>query len=570
MRVLSYGDRALLVECDGLAGARRAHRMLEERRIDGVTELVPGGRTVLVRVDTRVTGLTHLTHWVQSVLDGSDEPEPMRGEGARGGVPGGDAAGGAVVSIPVVYDGEDLADVASAWGCSVDEVVARHVATEWVCAFVGFAPGFPYLVPAGAGGGANELPPVPRRATARQRVPAGAVALAAEYCGVYPRESPGGWQLIGSTDAVLWDARREPPALVTAGTRVRFEPARAVVRDVSQESSGTTAGNTGVGGRAVGRTPENRHAHASEVERIDGKERDEGAAVLRLLEPGVLTLVQDLGRPGLAAIGVGASGAFDRAAHRLANRLVGNDESAAGLEVLLVGAALELPAGAWVAVTGADGPVTLNDAPVARAHPVRAERDGAVLRIGPAARGVRYYVAVRGGIAVESVLGSRSRDTLAALGPHPVRAGDELIVGGAVAGPVPAIDLVPVDAPTIDHAELDVRPGPRLDWFTPDAWHRMLHAEWTVLSRADRTGVRLDGPTLDRRPEFAGRELASEGMTAGAIQVSPDGVPTILGPDHPVTGGYPVIAVVTDDTLDRLAQLRPGAHVRLRLATGRP
>lgn len=570
MRLLSYGDRALLVECDDLAGARRAHRILAGRRIDGVTELVPGGRTVLVRADTRVTGLTHLAHWVLSVLDGSDEPDSSRGEGARGVTPGGDAPGRALVSIPVIYDGEDLADVAAAWGCSVDEVVARHAATEWVCAFVGFAPGYPYLVPAGAGGGANELPPVPRRATSRQRVPAGAVALAAEYCGVYPRESPGGWQLIGSTDAVLWDARREPPALVTAGTRVRFEPVRAVVRDVSQESSDTTAGSAGNGGRADGRTPEKRHGHASEVERTDGKERDERAAVLRVLEPGALTLVQDLGRPGLAAIGVGASGAFDRAAHRLANRLVGNDECAAGLEILLGGAALALPAGAWIAVTGAVGPITLDDAPVAHAQPVRAERDGAVLRIGPAARGVRSYVAVRGGIAGEPVLGSRSRDTLAALGPDPVSAGDELIVGGAVAGPVPAVDLVPVGAPTIDHAELDVRPGPRLDWFTPGAWRRMLDTEWTVSVRADRTGVRLDGLTLDRRPAVVDRELASEGMTAGAIQVSPDGVPTILGPDHPVTGGYPVIAVVTDDTLDRLAQLRPGAHVRLRLATGRP
>lgn len=586
MNLLPYGDRALLVECDGLASAQRAYRLLTEHRLDGVRELVPGGRSVLVRIDPRAVGLTHLAHWVQGVLGGPDGAGTESTAGTTRS--SGEVAGGGAVRIPVVYDGEDLATVAAAWGCSVDEVVARHAASDWVCAFVGFAPGFPYLVPVTAAAESAPLPPVPRRATSRARVPAGSVALAGEYCGVYPRESPGGWQLIGRTEAVLWDPRRDPPALVTSATHVRFEAVRQVVRAVSQELSGATAGNTGFGGGADGRTPEKRHGHASEVGRVNaggraeaegrtaangraiGVDGDEKAAAVRVLEPGALMLVQDLGRPGLAAIGIGASGAFDRAAHRLANRLVGNDESAAGLEVLVGGTALALPAGTWIAVTGADGRVTLDDAPVTLAHPVRAERDGAVVRIDPATRGVRYCVAVRGGIAPEPVLGSRSRDTLAALGPDPVSAGDELIVGDAVTGPVPAVDLVPVDASVTDHAELDVRPGPRLDWFTPNAWHRMLDTEWTVSMRADRTGVRLDGPSLDRLPAVVDRELASEGMTAGAIQVSPDGVPTILGPDHPVTGGYPVIAVVTDDTLDRLAQLRPGQRVRLRLATGRP
>jgi KipI family sensor histidine kinase inhibitor len=528
MILLPFGDRALLVECDDLASAQRAHRALAARPLDGLRELVPGGRTVLVRVDPRVVGLTHLEHWVRSVLEeAASQNEPLSGEPI-------DAA---AVSIPVMYDGEDLATVATAWGCSVDEVIARHAATEWVCAFVGFAPGFPYLVP--AGGEATALPTVPRRATSRQAVPTGSVALAAEYCGVYPRESPGGWQLIGRTDAVLWDARREPPALVTAGTRVRFMPVRELGRAAFADRPG-----------ALTETP--------------------AVEALRVLEPGSLTLVQDRGRPGLAAIGVGTSGAFDRGAHRLANRLVGNDDDAATLEVLLGGAAFALPLGSWVAVTGADGPITLDDAPVVPAHAVRAERDGAILRVGPATRGLRFAVAVRGGIASAPLLGSRSRDTLAGIGPLPLRAGDTVEIGAAIERPVPAVDHIPMDAAPHTLAELSVRPGPRHGWFTADAWSDLLQEEWTVSARADRTGVRLEGRRLVRRTEFAGRELASEGMTAGAIQVSPDGVPTILGPDHPVTGGYPVIAVVTDDTLDRLAQLRPGQRLRLRLATGRP
>lgn len=567
MKFLPSGDRALLVEFDDLASVGAADAAVSRASIDGVVDVVPAARTLLVRLGPGRGGLTALEQRLRRVLSGSaDEGGPGRAER--------ELPADRVVSIPVIYDGEDLAVVAEAWGCDVDEVVRRHAATEWVCAFVGFAPGFPYLVPVDAGA----LPAMPRRATSRARVPAGAVALAAEYCGVYPRESPGGWQLIGRTDAVLWDARREAPALVTAGTRVRFvagaaggstgtATGAASGRTVSQETSYGSPGNTGTVVPASTSLPEKRFA-APEAPAATAPAS--APATVQVLDPGALTLVQDLGRPGLSRLGVGTSGAFDRAAHRLANRLVGNDEGAAGFEVLLGGARFALPEGAWVAITGAEGPVTLDGRPVLRAHAVRADRAGAELHIGPARLGLRYSVAVRGGLETPVELGSRSRDTLAALGPVPLAAGDAVALGDAIAGPVPAIDLAAVDAPPASPTELTLRPGPRRDWFTGAAWERMLLTEWTVSSRADRTGVRLEGTTLERRAETQGLELPSEGMLPGALQVSPDGVPTILGPDHPVTGGYPVIAVVTDDARDLLAQLRPGDPVRLRLATGRP
>ena len=294
--------------------------------------------------------------------------------------------------------------------------------------------------------------------------------------------------------------------------------------------------------------------------------------VARVIEPGVLTLVHDLGRPGLAEWGVSASGAFDRAAHRLANRLVGNPESAAALESLLGGLRLQLPAGTWFAVTGAWSTaelVTTDAHRVVDPHTATSVDTEAELRLGPVSHGLRATVAVRGGIAVPAVLGSRSRDTLAALGPEPLRAGDELPLGAEPSTPVPAADLVPVDAPADGVVELAVRPGPRHDWFTDAAWHVLLETEWVTSARSDRTGVRLDGSALPRVPGLVGVELASEAMLRGSIQVSPDGAPTVLGPDHPVTGGYPVIAVVVDDSLDLLAQVRPGQPVRLRLATGR-
>lgn len=525
-RILPCGDRALLVELEALEPALAAHAALAASAPAGVLELVPAARTVLVRLDPRRIGLAHAEHWLRETLDAAD-PSARLPEGQ-------------LVELPVVYDGDDLEAVAEAWGCSPAKVAERHAALEWRCAFVGFAPGFPYLVPADP---AVAPPTVPRRATSRPAVPPGAVALAAEYTGVYPRSSPGGWQLIGRTDAMLWDARRDPPALVTPGARVRFRPVDAL----------STA--------ALKATTE----PAAPAPTVARSQR-----AIEVVEPGPLTLVQDLGRPGRAALGLGAAGAFDRAAHRLANRLVGNDETAAALEVLLGGLTLALPEGTWVAVTGGTGVVTLDGASLPPRLPARARRDGALLHVGRLEHGLRATIAVRGGLDAPAELGSRSRDTLSVIGPAALSAGSILAIGDATAGPVPTIDLVPLDDPADGPLELAVRPGPRHDWFTEAAHVTLLEAEWRISARSDRTGVRLDGPGLDRTADATGRELPSEGMLPGSIQVSTDGAPTILGPDAPVTGGYPVIAVVTDAALDSLAQARPGQSVRLRLATGRP
>lgn len=286
---------------------------------------------------------------------------------------------------------------------------------------------------------------------------------------------------------------------------------------------------------------------------------------LKVIVAGPLSLVQDLGRPGLAHLGVGSAGAMDRAALALANRLVGNDAHAAGLELLFGGAEFEADAPLWLAFSGASGSVTAGGRlvePRTATRLVRGER----LVFGVAERGIRYYLAVRGGIDVAPVLGSRSRDTLAALGPPPLAEGDALPIGAEPATPIPPVDLVPVDAPPEGTVLIELRPGPRRGWFTEEAWRLLLREDWRVSPRSDRSGARLEGPVLERTDA---RELPSEGMVPGAIQVSPDGAPTILAVDHPVTGGYPVIAVVTDASLDALAQLRPGQIIRFRLATGR-
>ncbi len=288
-------------------------------------------------------------------------------------------------------------------------------------------------------------------------------------------------------------------------------------------------------------------------------------STLVAVQAGPNTLVQDLGRPGLAHLGMGAAGAMDRAALALANRLVGNPSDAAVLEILFGNASFATDEDTWIAVTGAWGSVTAGGRAV-QPHTATMLAAGETLLFGQAASGIRYYLAVRGGIGAPPVLGSRSRDTLAGIGPDPLVDGQSIPIGPEPEAPIPPIDLVPVDAPTTGPVTLELRPGPRRDWFADDAWRLLTTAGWTVSPRSDRSGIRIEGPVLQRR--ITG-ELPSEGMLPGAIQVSPDGAPTILAVDHPVTGGYPVIAVITDESLDALAQLRPGQPLRFRLATGR-
>ncbi|MDN4616255.1 biotin-dependent carboxyltransferase family protein [Leifsonia sp. F6_8S_P_1B] len=289
---------------------------------------------------------------------------------------------------------------------------------------------------------------------------------------------------------------------------------------------------------------------------------------LHVLAPGPLALVQDLGRPGLAHLGVSPSGALDRGALALANRLVGNAEGAAGVEVLLGGFEARVDAPLWFAVTGAEAPLTLDGRPLDPNLPHRAEA-GQLLRLGGATAGLRLYLALRGGVAVPPVLGSRSRDVLASLGPAPLAAGDVLPAGDLAAHPVPAIDVVPVERPAAGAVEVHASRGPRADWFTPDALDAFYGTAWRIGADSNRVGARLDPPAaapvslLERRLHA---ELPSEPMVAGSVQVSPDGRPTVLLADHPVTGGYPVIAVVTAASLDRFAQLRPGQEVAFRHA----
>ncbi|MFF2085703.1 biotin-dependent carboxyltransferase family protein [Nocardia sp. NPDC058176] len=272
---------------------------------------------------------------------------------------------------------------------------------------------------------------------------------------------------------------------------------------------------------------------------------------------GPLATVQDLGRPGWFDSGVGQAGAADRASLRLANRLVGNPEDHAAIEVLLGGLALRADTHLTVAVTGAPAPATVDGMPVGHASVLELD-EGKVLRLGLAGTGLRSYVAVRGGIDVAKVLGSRSRDTLSGIGPEPLHAGAQLPIGPAPRT-LPTVEFAPQPVPP-EVLTVRARPGPRADWFAEP--ERLFRGSWVVSVDTDRVGARLDrgdGPPLVRS---CSHELPAEGVALGSVQVPPSGQPVVFLADHPITGGYPVVAVVLDADVDTVAQARPGQRLR--------
>lgn len=514
MRFLPVNLDALLVELDDLPQTLALLASLQAEPIDGIDELVPAARTILVRFRPHTVTHDELVARIgRRSLTGPVERASTR------------------VEIPVDYQGQDLDEVAQMLGISREEVIRRHTGSDYTVAFTGFAPGFAYL-----SGGHPSLE-VPRRTTPRTRIPAGAVGLAGQFSGVYPQASPGGWQIIGVTATPMWDLGRDVPALLQPGFRVRFV-------DVSGQRMTV--------------------APAPQVAAVEPPLHDGPALVVRAT--GLQALFQDLGRHGQAGQGVSASGAMDQGALRAANRLVGNASDAACVEIVYGGFQIASRGDTVVAFTGADAPIELTRKSGIRcsvpSHEAIALSDGDSLALGEPRAGIRSYLAVRGGFAIAPVLGSRSTDTLAHVGPPQLQAGDVLPVHAVTCGAIVGAPEAPRDdLPTAQEVVvLDVVMGPRTDWFTPEAIALLASQRWTVTPQSNRVGLRLAGETPLSRENTA--ELPSEGTALGAIQVPPSGQPVLFLADHPLTGGYPVIGAVATHHLDRAGQIPIGAQVR--------
>jgi KipI family sensor histidine kinase inhibitor len=512
--VLALGEADDAAE---IARVRAVARAIERQRPSGVVDVVPAFARVTVFYDVaRIVSFAALAAELERIAAaaGSDESES---EVRR-------------VEIPVCYGGEsgpDLGAVAAHAGISPDEAVALHRDGDYWVQAIGFVPGFAYL------GGLPEKLKTPRRATPRASVPAGSVGIGGAQTGIYPLATPGGWNLIGRTPLRLFDVARDEPALLRAGDRVKF---RALTPEEFAQME--------------------REA-ATERHDISFAEKTEVGGAIEVLAPGMLTTVQDLGRPGHRVRGVPASGAADAFAVRVANLLVGNPESAAVLEFTLVGPELKFERDGWIALGGAE----FSGAPCWRPLEVKA---GSSLNIGRAVNGCRGYLAIAGGIEIPPVLGSRSTYLAAGWGGmegRALRRGDRL--------PVPAIAREirghwRIDARILPEygASPTVRAirGAHADEFDGD----FLGAEYRVLPQSDRMGVRLKGTALVRRNAV---DLVSAPVTKGTIQVPPDGQPIVLLADAQTIGGYPVVAQVISVDLPLMAQLRPGDAVRFRTVT---
>ncbi|MDR2620291.1 MAG: biotin-dependent carboxyltransferase family protein, partial [Propionibacteriaceae bacterium] len=342
----------------------------------------------------------------------------------------------------------------------------------------------------------------------------------------------------GHTDAVLWDLSREHPALLNPGDKVKYVAVR----------------------ESLPLNPTSQHPHLPPFQRgwqakPDGglspapQQTPAGTAYLEIITPGWLALIEDGGRPGMLGLGVSVSGAADQSALRAANLALGNPPTTAAIETL---GGLELLA---------HGTVTVAVAPPAAPVQVMQLSDGDTLQVPTPTTGVRSYVAVAGGIAVLPVLGNCSTDLLSGIGPAPLRAGDVLLL----ANPQQKPPNLPTPAPAPPTAETLIRItlGPRDDWLTATALASLTEQIWEVSNESNRVGLRLIGEPLQRAIT---RELPSEGTQPGAIQVPPNGLPVVFLRDHPVTGGYPVVAVVAEEDLDILAQTRPAENLRFVVA----
>ncbi|OFW35684.1 MAG: hypothetical protein A3F70_17750 [Acidobacteria bacterium RIFCSPLOWO2_12_FULL_67_14] len=499
-----------------------AARQVEQRRLAGVRDVVSTFRSVAVFVDPLRADVRAVT----SVLGEAAGAEAVE-------------AAGRVVDVPVVYGGDagpDLAEVAAFAGCAGQEVVERHSSRTYRVFMLGFLPGFAYL------GTVDPTIAVPRKSMPRVRVPAGSVGIAGRQTGIYPRESPGGWQIIGRTSMTLFDAAATPPALLAPGDEVRFVP-------VSERSSYVVSGFSRTEVRLKADTAFERAGRS-----------------LTVLKPGLLTTIQDAGRWGYQNMGVPVAGPMDGVAHRLANLIAGNTPDAAGLEATLVGPELRFEQETWIAIAGADLQPSLDGAEVPRYQAVRC-RTGTVLRFGARRSGARAYVALGGGIATPPALGSRATDVRSGLGGldgRALRAGDRIALGTPHGEPRPLTSALRRDPAAVpsNGARLRILPGPQIDCFDAAVLERLQEARYTLTPQSDRMGYRLTGGAPLPAPPTG--EMISDAAFIGGLQVPPSGDPILLMVDRQTTGGYPQIGVVIAADIPLAAQLRPGDWIEFQ------
>jgi KipI family sensor histidine kinase inhibitor len=509
--------------------------------IAGVLEVLPTYCSVSIYFDEAICQISLLKDLAQKALQKSEEEKTESTDSAR------------TITIPVCYEDQefapDLEKVALHAKLSKEEVIKLHSSSDYLIYMMGFLPGFPYL------GGMNPRLKTPRLETPRTKIPAGSVAIGGAQTGLYPVESPGGWNIIGRTPLRLFDVERKPFFLYEAGDKIRFLPITREEFENFDESLWLAQ----VAGKSEASIETSDNA-------ADSKEVYECGGGIKILEPGLLTSIQDSGITGFQKYGIGQSGAMDQTSFALANQICGNEKNAACLETTLAGPSIRFVTACDFAITGAVFENATLDGMRIEMNKKISAKAGSLLSCGFASKGLRSYIAFSGGLLVPKVFRSSSTNLKSKIGGYmgrKLQADDQLAIGSNKKNPL----LVPDNKSTEGFTEnkdvllLDCIKSSQFDFFQEKIVKKFTDSIYTVSAESDRMGIRFTGPGL----ECGKTDIISDAIPFGAVQITSAGLPVVMAADRQTTGGYAKIACVKKSAMYRLAQALPGTKVRFNL-----
>ena len=554
-KICATGDKAVSVVFGSVINkeingrVRALKNALLSLKADGITEMVTTYAALAVHFESTLIRRKDLIAKIEAVLPeimvAETEAGPEKENPAHGG-----SEAGQVKEIPVLYGGEagpDLSDCAAKEGKTEEEIIRIHTSHEHYIYMLGFSPGHPYSARD------EESFSFGRRETPRVRIPERSVVVQRNLTNITPFSQPCGWQVIGSTPLDITDYGRNKPFLFEAGDRLKFKAIDRAEYDRIREKEEKR------------RQAEKENAEAIFGGGLDGGPADgrgDSPADLEILSPGLMTTVQDDGRYGYQTYGVSPAGPMDARAFHLANLLAGNAQNTAALELCVTGPEIRVNKNTTVALCGADFGVKIDGVPVPSYAGVPVQK-GQVISFTPAKRGRYGYLAFRGGIYVPEVMGSRAtlmKNQLGGVSGRKLAAGDRLKLGFGLLLNGPERRL-PAEVPAAKEETVTLRvvKGPQDDMFTKESLRYFFNHGAVVTDACDRQGARLQAKPL----EFTGaKDIVSDGISFGAIQVPGDGQPILLLADRQTTGGYAKLGTVITADLGKAGQLQPGQQVR--------
>ena len=520
-----------------------------------IIEIVPTFCAVSIYFDEKSASPELIKKIALEVLEKMDDEEGADVRAVEGDL----LERGRLISIPVCYEDEefasDLEKVCAHAKMTKEEVIRLHSASEYLIYMMGFLPGFPYL------GGMDERLNTPRLESPRTKIPAGSLAIGGAQTGLYPVESPGGWNIIGRTPLKLFDLSRNPQFLYRAGDKIRFMPISRHEFDHFDEDRwmkkefGAPATAT-----AASTAPCKKETFAC-------------GGGIKILAAGLLSTVQDSGTRGYQKYGISQSGAMDQISFRLANKLCENDENAACLETTLSGPDISFVNECDFALTGAVFEAATLDGQSIEMNKKYHAAAGSKLSCGIASKGLRSYIAFSGGILVPELFGSRSTNLKSKSGGYygrKLESGDQLALGYKKEGRVSGQNAVEPGEAELE-AEVTVFPGEILtlkcqkssqtDFFDEECLKRFTSLVYTIAPQSDRMGIRFAGESLN----CGKTDIISDAIPLGAVQITSAGLPVVMASDRQTTGGYAKIACVKKESMCCLAQALPGTKVRFNL-----